>query len=275
MTSRIAEGSIRSSLARRHAALKRALALRLGLRAAAACAAVVTVAVLIGAWAPFGVGGAWTRLVLLAPQAVQRSWRTLFDPAAASPPIVLTVEPGSVKVSPGASLTVYAHVSGTERAPRLMRAGQKPLLGVPDGRVERARLWRFDLAQLTKEQDYRVRVAAVESPRYHIALAGEPVPVSFEVEYRAPDYARLPVQRGSALRGDLSALRGTRAHIEVTFDRDLTRLEAAVPGAAAASWNRLTARRCQGEILVNREGDYELHAVASAGEGRFRYRIQP
>ena len=65
MNPRIPEGSIRSPLARRHAALRRALAMRIGARAAAACAAAVTIAVLSGAALGLGVGGAWTRLALL------------------------------------------------------------------------------------------------------------------------------------------------------------------------------------------------------------------
>src|SRR5206468_3582178 len=73
-----------------------------------------------------------------------------------------------------------------------------------------ARVWRFDLSQLTREQLYRVRVARTESPRYRIALAGEPAAISFDIEYRPPSYARIPAQRGTATRGDLSALKGTR-----------------------------------------------------------------
>ena len=104
-----------------------------------------------------------------------------------------------------------------------MRDGQATLTATPEGQgAHGERLWRFDLTQLTREQDYRVKVASVTSPRYRIALTGDPIPVSFEVEYRAPAYARLPVQRGSATRGDLTALRGSIARLVVTFDRDLT-----------------------------------------------------
>ena len=50
-----------------------------------------------------------------------------------------------------------------------------------------------------------------QSPRYRIDLAGRLAPVSFDIEYEAPRYARLPAQHGTSARGDLSALRGTRA----------------------------------------------------------------
>ena len=382
MSLHVPEGSIRNSLRSRHHALRRVLALRLGVRAGAACAVAIAAAVVLGALAGVGVTGAWVRLVLVglacitavtwavlsflaaapgfdtyleavearfpdvrswlrnaidfasqrsgletgtsrelaqavtretvkkleglplatleprlalhrpvlaiaagfviviaatlfAPRAVERSWATLWNPQAAAAPVALAVEPGSVRVTPGASLTVFARVTGTHRSPRLVRAGQKPLEGIADGQTGATSLWRFDLTQLTREQDYQVRVASAASPNYRITLAGEPVPVSFEVEYHSPAYARLPVQRGSALRGDLTALRGTRAHVAVTFDRDLTTLAARLPGSAAVAWKPLTARRWEGEVVLDREGEYALHAVATAGEGTFRYRIQP
>ena len=53
------EGSIRSLLQKRHRALLRALALRVGLRAAAVAAACITLALLWGAIAVPSVGGSW------------------------------------------------------------------------------------------------------------------------------------------------------------------------------------------------------------------------
>ncbi|MGH7730204.1 MAG: hypothetical protein ACRENJ_03040, partial [Candidatus Eiseniibacteriota bacterium] len=215
-------------------------------------------------------------LALWLPARAQRSWATLWRPAAAAPAVRLVVEPGSVRLTPGAALTVRARVWGTTRSPGLLRDGEATVAATAEGRGEGgARVWRFDLTQLTREQDYRVRVASVTSPRYRIALAGEPVPVSFEIEYRAPAYARLPMQRGSATRGDLTALRGSRARLMVTFDRDLTALEAALPDGRRAGWKAVTPRRWQGEVPVERDGEYALHAVAARGEGRFRYRVTP
>jgi hypothetical protein len=217
-----------------------------------------------------------TALALGLPERAQRSWATLRDPSAAAPPVRLVVEPGSVKVTPGAALAVRARVWGTSRTPGLLREGEATVAATAEGQGQGGeRVWRFDLTQLTREQDYRVRVASVTSPRYRIGLTGEPVPVSFEVEYRAPAYARLPVQRGSATRGDLTALRGSRARLMVTFDRDLSTLQATLPDGRQARWRAVTPRRWVGEIPIERDGEYALVAVAARGEGRFRYRITP
>lgn len=217
-------------------------------------------------------------LALACPARTVRSWRTFLDPRAAAPPVRLEVEPGSVTVTPGVALAVRARVWGTAARPRLLRDGASgaPQAGAREGEgAGGERLWRFDLTQLTRALDYRVRVAGIESPRYHVALAGTPQPVSFEVEIRPPAYARLPVQRGAATRGDLSALRGSRARIEVLFDRDLTALEVTAPGAPPQPWSALNPRRWRGGLTIRQAGDYELHARASGGEGRFRYPIQP
>jgi hypothetical protein len=221
-------------------------------------------------------------LGLLWPNRTARSWQTLWVPASAAPPVRLAVEPGSVTVSPGASLTVRAKVWGTPEPPRLWleRHGEPDPVAEGTG-TDGARVWRFDLTQLTREQDYKVRVMRTESSRYEIRFTGEPTAVGFEIEYRAPDYARLPVQRGAAPRGDLTALRGTHANVTVTFDRDLERLTGQLPGGAAMAWKEITPRRWQAEALIDREGEYQLTAEArpsEASRGRTavsRYRITP
>ncbi len=215
----------------------------------------------------------------VAPARLARSWSTLWNPSAAAPEVRLTVEPGSVRLTPGTALAVRARVWGSARRPRLLREGEAAPEAVSEGSGPGGvRAWRFDLTQLTREQSYRVRVAGVKSPLYRIALAGEPQAVSFEIEYQAPAYARLPLQKGAATRGDLSALRGSRARIEALFDRDLERVEARLPGSATVRWTAVTPRRWRGEIALDREGEYELAARAAGatpGESRFRYRIHP
>jgi hypothetical protein len=231
------------------------------------------------------MGGVLLALLVLGfvwPGRTLRSWTTLWHPAAAAPPVRLAVEPGSVTVTPGAAVAVRARVWGTERAPRLERRPGSDLAAVPEGREDGgARVWRFDLAQLTRPQDYWVRVLATKSPRYRIDLAGRLAPVSFDIEYEAPRYARLPAQHGTSARGDLSALRGTRAGLTVTFDRDLESLSAQMGDGRAVAWKPLTPRRWQGTIPIERDGQYDLLATARADapdesgprSGRFRYRV--
>jgi hypothetical protein len=212
---------------------------------------------------------------LLAPAAVTRSWLTLWNPAAAAPPVRLVVEPGSVRVSPGVTLSVRARVWGSARPPRLLREPGATVDATEEGVSGGEHHWRFDLPAITRPEAYRVRVASVTSPRYAITLDGTPAPLSFEVAYQAPAYARLPLQRGADTRGDLAALRGSRASVEVTFDRDLESLVASLPGGTVARFAAVTPRRWRGEVPIEHEGTWTLTPRASGGAGSYRYRITP
>ena len=220
-------------------------------------------------------GGATLAIVaalLLAPQATLRSWQTLWAPESAAAPVTLTVEPGDVTVSPGATLAVRAKVAGSASAPRLLGDGPAPVATL-ESETGGVRRWRFDLPPVTKARDYAVRVARAESPKYRIALAGEPLAVSFRIDVTSPAYARLPVQSGAATRGDLAALRGSRAAIEVTFDRDLESLAASIGGGQEQAWKAITPRRWRGELPVRSDGEYQLVARSATGAGTQKYRI--
>jgi len=211
-------------------------------------------------------------LFLVAPGPTRDSWRTLFAPATAAPPVELVVEPGNVTLVPGASFAVRARVAGTQQPPRLLGNGDAPA-AVLESSADGAKRWRFDLPPVTRARDYAVRVAGLTSPRYHIALAGEPRPVSFTATITSPAYARLPLQAVSGTRGDLSALAGSRASMEVTFDRDLETLTASVNNGPAMPFHELTPRRWRGDVAINGEGGWELVARAATGEGRFHYKL--
>ncbi len=208
----------------------------------------------------------------IAPHATLRSWRTLWDPTLAAPPVSLAVEPGSVQVAPGATLSIRARVGGTDAAPKLLGDGARPVaqLEAVEHGVHR---WRFDLPPVTRARRYAVRVVRTSSPEYRIDLAGQPQPVSFSFDYRAPAYARLPVQSGTSTSGDLAALRGSVADVEVTFDRDLEALSATVRGGAARAWSAITPRRWRGHVPVDADGEWTLRAESSTGGGTWRWRV--
>ena len=212
-------------------------------------------------------------ITLVSPHAARRSWSTLLHPDLAAPPVALAVEPGSVVLSPGAALSVRARVSGTRERPRLERDGAPASAAIDEGGASGTHVWRFDLPPVTRPDHYRVRVASASSPRYAIELSGEPQPVSFELEYRAPAYARLPIQRGSATRGDLTGLRGTMATVDVTFDRDLDALAAALADGRPAAFRALTPRRWRGTLSLMHEGQWTLDASAATGRARFSYAV--
>src|SRR5262249_58127377 len=125
---------------------------------------------------------------------------------------------------------------------------------------------RSALPPVTRPRDYAVRVASLASPTYHIALTGAPRAVSFSSSITSPAYARLPVQVTSGTRGDLSALAGSRAAVEITFDRDLESLTASVNNGAAMAWSQVTPRRWHGTLALNGDGGWAITARAATGE---------
>ena len=209
---------------------------------------------------------------LLAPGETRAAWATLWRPASAAPPMTLVVDPGNVTVVPGAALAVRARIEGTALAPRLLGNGPSPQ-PVLESTADGGHRWRFDLPPVTRPRDYSVRVAALASPLYHISLTGAPRAVSFSTAITSPAYARLPVQVVSGTRGDLSALAGARASVEVTFDRDLESLSAAVNRAPAVAWSAVTPRRWRGTLTLAGDGAWDLHATAATGEASFRYKL--
>jgi hypothetical protein len=210
--------------------------------------------------------------VTLAPRATLDAWNTLWRPAMAAPAVSIAVEPGNVTLVPGASLAVRARVEGSLAVPRLLGDGPSPE-AVLESNSDGAKRWRFDLPPVTRPRDYAVRVSSVSSPSYRISLTGEPRALSFTSTITAPAYARLPAQAVSGTRGDLAALAGSRAAVEVTFDRDLESLSASVRGGARAAWSAVTPRRWHGTVALDGDGDWELFAQGATGEGRFRYRL--
>ena len=209
---------------------------------------------------------------LLSPAATRAAWSTLWNPASAAPPLMLAVEPGDVTVVPGAAVAVRARIEGTASAPRLLGDGPSPQ-PVLESTAAGGHRWRFDLPPVTRPRDYAVRVASLASPTYHISLTGAPRAVSFSSAITSPDYARLPVQAVSGTRGDLSALAGSRAAVEATFDRDLESLSGSVNGGAGVPWSAVTPRRWRGTVALNGDGAYELTARAATGSASFRYRL--
>jgi len=209
---------------------------------------------------------------VLAPALMRSAWSTLWNPASAAPPLTLVVDPGDVTVVPGAAVAVRARVEGTALPPRLLGNGPspQPLL---ESTANGGHRWRFDLPPVTRPRAYAVRVASLASPTYHISLTGAPRAVSFSTAITAPPYARLPVQVVSGTRGDLSALAGSRAVVEATFDRDLESLSAAVNGGPAVAWSALTPRRWRGALALNGDGAWDLNARAATGEASFHYRL--
>src|SRR5258706_161344 len=234
-----------------HARVRRALVLRHALRASAATCVLLAFAVTAGLALPRTPGTAWVRLALFAVGGLASLVLAASAVARETPGWDHWLESLEARFSDLRSWlrnaldleAASAEHTSSELAGALRGEAAHPLHATPLGSTLPSLAARTPAIAASA-----VRVGGLTSPRYHIALAGEPRPVSFASTITAPAYARLPLQAVSGTRGDLAALAGSRATVEVTFDRDLEFLTASVNQGPAMSWSELTPRRWRGSV---------------------------
>jgi hypothetical protein len=147
----------------------------------------------------------------------------------ALPALVLTVEPGEAQIGRGEAVTIRARVAG-ERRP----AAVDIELRRPDGPWSRAAMlpetepapdapavagaadrYRFAIAALEGDLEYRVHAAWAESPIYRLRVLEPLQAIGYRVLYEAPAYTGIPPRREVAVSGDLTALEGTRVTLGI------------------------------------------------------------
>ena len=167
------------------------------------------------------VGGAKT------PQVV----RSIANPASAPrAPIKLRVVPGNREVEGGASLQIHAFVAGSKRRPDfLTQAGSKwdetHFADAPDAEGARPgeRAYAMALRNVKEDVVYRVRVGDQTSPTYALRVKDLPRATGYKVRYDYPAYTGIKSEESQAITADLAGPRGTRATLEVSLNRSVSR----------------------------------------------------
>jgi hypothetical protein len=123
--------------------------------------------------------------------------------------------------------------------------------------------FQFLFAGIPEDIDYYVELGALKSPHYHLRVEDVPVVSAIRVRYHYPAWTRLPdtlEPRG----GDLRAVAGTEADLEVQTDRPMRAgllvLDDGRQVALAGAGNTY-----RGLIKIERDGAYHV-AVRSRGE---------
>lgn len=244
-------------------------------------------------WIPEGwgrlliiVAAAWLLgFVLLPGQIKQSGWGLLHPNAAIARGISFEVWPGNVTLSPGSDLTIEARVVGTSAAPQLvvrldgeeqripMSRGEAPGSTLPRNTNGSGRAHIARLEAIGSPGVYQVEMAGQTSPIYRIDLAGNAVPVSFDLTYEYPEYTGRPSEVQSVPRADLVALRGTRVLVGVNLDRRV----GGVSWSLGSELVQKGPRRWVGETVIKGSGEYEV--VIQDGEApqrmSFRYEEIP
>ncbi len=176
---------------------------------------------------------------LLQPDHFSAAATRILLPFAASDPAYRTrlrVAPGDVEIGRGGDVELMIAIEG-EIPPRLLLITREEgirmtgEIRVPPG----AASVRHTLRDIRVSRTYAVRGGDYVSPFYTISV---PVPTGitrFRVHYQYPAYTGLQPRSQDGAGGDLEAVAGTEAHLQVTADRPLESLNLLFRGAASTN----------------------------------------
>ena len=178
------------------------------------------------------VGGAKTPLVM----------KGIANPASAPPaPIKLRVEPGNREIEGGASIAVNAFVAGSKKRPDFLTKDGSKWVETHFADAEGAegartgeRAYTMALRNVKEDVTYRVRVGDQESPVYALRVKDLPRATGYKVRYDYPAYTGLKTEESQAITADLAAPRGTRATLDVSLNRTVTRATALFDAAGTS-----------------------------------------
>lgn len=180
-----------------------------------------------------------------------------------APPIYkIAVTPGDVSVRRNSDQLITAHVTG-------MRPGKAKLFA----RYESAKGWepvtmqagpdsgggatyQFVFAGLPENVEYYVAAGPLVSSHYKVRVVDLPSVKEISVTYHYPPWTGMkPVTERS---GDLRAIEGTEAAIEVQMDRPLKTGELVLDGGRTIHLTEGTGNRYKGSIHLDKDGAYHL-----------------
>jgi hypothetical protein len=159
--------------------------------------------------------------------------------------VILEVLPGDAKVPAGADVEVRARLlrGGAHDAIILARAGGEDWTPIqrafepPAAGRERPEASHLFIA-VRRPIEYRVRAGDYLSPVHRLEPRDPPRPVSFRITYHLPAYAGKRPETLERSRGDLSALQGTLADVEIEASEPLSRARWLPGGAGTGEASR-------------------------------------
>jgi hypothetical protein len=167
------------------------------------------------------IGGAKTPAVL----------HHIADPASAPPaPVRIRVVPGNREIEGGETVAIRAYIAGSSRRPRLVALHGNDWKGssfddaeTADGARGGEHAYQLILRNVNEDVVYRVRVDDQESPLYAIQVRDLPRATGYRIHYDYPGYTGLKPEDSQGITADLAAPRGTRAGIEVSLNRTVSK----------------------------------------------------
>ncbi len=183
----------------------------------------------------------------------------------ASPLYAITVSPGDIAVRRNSDQLITAHVKGMR--PDKVRlfahyqnsGGWEPVAmqAQPDAGDA---AYQFVFAGLPENVEYYVSAGPLLSPHYKVRVVDLPSVKDVRVTYRYPKWTGMkPVAEEHS--GDLRAIEGTDATIEVEMDHPLKDGQLMLDGGQAIHLAHGEGNRYQGSIHMEKDGAYHIAAT--------------
>ncbi len=188
----------------------------------------------------------------------------------AAPYYVLTVTPGNVTVRRNSDQLVVARVTGMQPARAqlfahfLSATGWEPVTMQSSPDAAGGATYQFVLPGLSEDVEYYVVAGPLVSPHYKVRVVDLPEVKQINVTYHYPQWTGLkPVTEEHT--GDLRAIEGTDAQIEIQMDRPLKDGSLALDGGQTIALTGGSNNVYRGSIPMQKDGAYH---VAATDEGQ-------
>ena len=178
----------------------------------------------------------------------------------------IAVAPGNITVRRNSDELITAHVSGMkpEKAQLFARyqsaAGWEPVAMQPAPDAGGGASYQFVLAGLPENVEYYVSAGPLESPHYKIRVVDLPSVKEIRVTYHYPEWTGMkPVTEEHS--GDLRAIEGTDAEIEVQMDRRLHDGQLTLDNGQTIQLSGGESNQYEGTIHMAKDGAYHVAAT--------------
>jgi len=182
----------------------------------------------------------------------------------------ISVVPGDVAVRRNADQLVTAQITGMhpEKVQIFARygnaSGWEPVAMQPEPDAGAAAKYQFLFSGLPESLEYYVAAGPLVSPHYHVRVVDLPSVKGIRVTYHYPKWTGMkPVVEDRS--GDLRAMEGTDASIEIETDQPLKDGQLALDGDHTIRLTGGEGNRYQGSIHMEKDGAYHL-AATDAGQ---------
>ncbi len=188
----------------------------------------------------------------------------------ATPFYSISVAPGNVTVRRNSDQLIVARVAGMrpDKAQLFAHfqsaAGWEPVAMQPAPDAGDSAAYQFVLAGLPENVEYYVAAGPLVSQHYKVRVVDLPSVMNIRVTYRYPQWTGMKsvVEDHS---GDLRAIEGTDAQIEVEMDRPLKEGQLALDGGPALHLSSGAENKYTATIHMDKDGAYH---VAATDEGQ-------